>query len=204
MISKTLTKHELNILYKSEIEHTFPPAERKPFSTMAALMDEGAYEPIAFWEDDELVAYALLWTAPETGHVLLDYLGVTSARRGCGIGGQVLTELDQATKGRWDGILAEVEAPQEGAPEYEQQVRRIRFYERCGYRYAGYDVGLFGVHYRMYVCNGQDQNQLMRDQEAIYRTQLNPNWYQRVVQMPLKPGEAVHSWTQLQADGKGM
>ena len=192
MEKRLLTKAELKELYESELKDTFPPAELKPFRAIETLMDRNAYEPISFWEAGTLVAYALLWKAPEVKYVLLDYLGVTAARRGGGIGSQALKALTDVCRGRWDGILAEVENPDPASADYEQQTRRIRFYERCGYRYAGYDIGLFGVHYKVYAQGDLDAARMMADQSTIYRTELKPALFEQVVQLPLKEGETVH------------
>lgn len=192
MTGRLLTKQELKKLYDEELKGTFPPEELKPFRDIEELLDRGLYEPLGFFEGDCLLAYALLWAAPGVRYVLLDYLGVTSARRGGGVGSAVLVALKEHMTGRWDGILAEVEAPDPASPELEQQHRRIRFYERGGFSYAGYDTGLFGVHYRMYACGKQDETLQREAQEGIYRTKFSPELYRRVVQLPLLPGETCY------------
>ena len=192
MTSRTLTENELIHLYETELKSTFPPSELKPLSAIRSLTRRGLYVPLGFWEGETLTAYALLWKAPEVKYVLLDYLGVTAARRGGGIGSQALKALTDVCRGRWDGILAEVENPDPASADYEQQTRRIRFYERCGYRYAGYDIGLFGVHYKVYAQGDLDAARMMADQSTIYRTELTPALFEQVVQLPLKEGETVH------------
>ena len=192
MISRTLTENELIHLYETELKSTFPPSELKPLSAIQSLTDRGLYVPLGFWEGEAMTAYALLWQAPGVRYALLDYLGVTAEKRGGGIGSRVLKELEQAGRERWNGVLAEVEAPDPTSPDYEQQTRRIRFYERCGYRYAGYDIGLFGVHYKVYAQGDLDAARMMADQSTIYRTELKPALFEQVVQLPLKEGETVH------------
>ena len=200
MTARLLTKQELKKLYEEELKSTFPPEELKPFRDMEDLLDRGLYEPLGFFEGDRIAAYALLWAAPGVRYVLLDYLGVTSARRGGGVGSAVLSTLKEYMAGRWDGILAEVEAPDPASSELEQQRRRLRFYERGGFSYTGYDTGLFGVHYCMYVCGKQEETRQREAQERIYRTKFTPELYRRVVQLPLLPGEALYlteNWSEM-------
>lgn len=192
MRREVLSLPQLRQLYEQELTATFPPEELKPLSAMEDLLRRGLYTPLGFYEDGALAAYALLWHTPESGCVLLDYLGVTEKLRGHGLGSQALRETWAAASERFSTLLLEVEAPGDPAgPEYETRVRRIRFYERCGCRYAGFDCALFGVHYREYQYGSADRETALRELEQIYRSQIGPGLYERVVQLPLLPGEPV-------------
>ena len=64
-------------------------------------------------------------------------------------------------------ILAEVEAPEAAEPgERALQERRLDFYRRAGFRYAGFDSRLFGVHYRLLAAGPGEEPELL----AAYRT----------------------------------
>ena len=39
---------------------------------MEELLRRGAYHPVGAWEGEDLVGYALLWTGPASGYVLVD------------------------------------------------------------------------------------------------------------------------------------
>lgn len=59
------------------------------------------------------MGYALLWEAPQRKYVLIDYLGVTAARRNGGLGAELLRLLREKFRS-WDGIIVESEAPEGG------------------------------------------------------------------------------------------
>ena len=86
--------------YQNELCEAFPPNERKPLATMLSLAAEGRYELLGLFDGEALLGYATLWSDPEwPDYVMLDYLGVTAARRSGGLGGQILAELARREAG---------------------------------------------------------------------------------------------------------
>ena len=89
--------------YTQELCASFPACECKPLEAIRALAAEGRYELLGLYDGAALLGYATLWSTPEwPDYVLLDYLGVTAARRNepprpprtasCGSGGRALWE----------------------------------------------------------------------------------------------------------------
>ena len=81
------------------------------------------------------------------------------------------------------------------------QRRRLGFYERNGFVYAGYDCALFGVHYRTLIRTNKpvDPEQVKAAHTAIYRGYMPPKVYERFIQIPLAPGEnprPLERWTE--------
>ena len=77
--------------------------------------------------------------------MLLDYLGVTAARRNGGLGGAILKMLAAREAGRRT-VLVEAEAERSGGPEEERplRLRRLGFYARngCTPVYESFNCGL--------------------------------------------------------------
>ena len=68
--------------YTQELCASFPACECKPLEAIRALAAEGRYELLGLYDGAALLGYATLWSTPEwPDYVLLDYLGVTAARR---------------------------------------------------------------------------------------------------------------------------
>ena len=128
---RELTKEELKTVYEAEMKAAFPPAELKPFSSMAGLMDRGVYRPLGLFEDGSLVSYLLLWTDRSGQYALGDYLGTVAGRRNGGLGGRFL-RLVFSSFPEFKCIFGEVEAPGPEASDEENALRRRRlaFYER--------------------------------------------------------------------------
>ena len=73
--------------YTGELCASFPACECKPLEAIRALAAEGRYELLGLYDGAALLGYATLWSTPEwPDYVLLDYLGVTAARRNGGLG----------------------------------------------------------------------------------------------------------------------
>ena len=118
--------------YTQELCASFPACECKPLEAIRALAAEGRYELLGLYDGAALLGYATLWSTPEwPDYVLLDYLGVTAARRNGGLGGAILKMLAAREAGRRT-VLVEAEAERSGGPEEERplRLRRLGFYAR--------------------------------------------------------------------------
>lgn len=175
-------------LYRRELRHTFPPSERKPLGTIRRHMAAGNYPVWGLFQGEELAAYALLWQAAGERISLLDYLGVPAERRDCGYGSEMLSRLIQVYGGR-STLLAEVEAPEsDQAEERLFQKRRLDFYRRAGFRYAGFDCRLFGVHYHMLAAGSGGREELLQAYRGLYQGHLPRMLYRKFAQIPWKAG----------------
>lgn len=151
-----LTLPELRNLYDTAMAQDFPPAERKPFSAMEALLRRGVYEPLLFTGTaGEPLAYALQVIAPGVPCALIDYFAVRADLRGGGVGTRALHTLRRHYAGRLSALLTECEHPAE-APDPETAKRRIGFYLRAGAQSAAIESRVAGVRYMVLAlpCRG--------------------------------------------------
>ena len=188
-----LTAQQLQRVYQTWMQTDFPPAERKPLSTILALQQQGRYQALGLSDGGALAGYALMWREPGQPFVLLDYLGTDPLRRGQGLGGAFLDLLADRYR-TLRGILAESEAPESGEPAGESlRRRRLAFYQRNGFVYGGYDCALFGVHYKALVRSREpvERAELLKAHQAIYRSHLSPLLYRQFVRLPLAAGQTV-------------
>lgn len=190
---RELTDSQLRELYEGEMRRAFPPDELKPLRAMEGLRAQGKYDALGLWEGEQLLGYAMMWREPDCPFVLLDYLGTMERARGQGLGSRLLGMLREHYPD-CRGIYAEVEAPENGAPEGEAlRLRRLDFYHRNGFRYGGYDCALFGVHYRTLIMGDArvPSEQLLKAHQDIYGEYMPKHIYQRFIQLPLHPGQKV-------------
>ena len=188
---KLLNKCELKSLYNAEIVDDFPRAELKPLRAMLRLMDMGQYDPLLITDDDgNALGYALVWLPRARDGGLLEYLGVLRGKRNNGLGTQALPLLLE----RYGQIFGEVEAPTSDDPaENELRRHRIGFYERNGFRVLDYECALFGVHFKcMYQGPETDDRKVLELHRSVYADYFSPAHMERFIQLPLKPGEAIH------------
>ena len=131
---RAVPPEEVETWYTKELCTAFTPCEQKPLSAIRELMAQGRYELLGLYDGPLLQGYATLWSGPECpGYVLLDYLGVTAARRNGGLGGRMLGLLRERC-GSGTVLIVEAEAPDSGGPPEERPLRerRLAFYRRHG------------------------------------------------------------------------
>lgn len=172
--------------YDRELTQAFPPNERKPLADIKALMDQGRYEVWGLFDGETLLGYATLWMEPaDRSCILLDYLGVTAARRNGGLGGQIVRMLTDQLAGK-SLLLIEAERPVEGDDPAENALRRRRlaFYERCGFVPA-YDMATCGMRFTTFLPHmPADLAPVMALHRAIYGPARTD------VKVPLGPDES--------------
>lgn len=162
---------DLRSWYDTELTRAFPANECKPLGDIQNLVCEGRYEPLGFYDGEDLLGYATLWSHPDwPGYVLLDYLGVTAQRRNRGLGARLLDSLRERYTGK-ALVIAEAETPVPGGDETENnlRLRRIGFYRRCGFTEV-YDTGACGARFRALVLGTLpwEMDHLMAAHRAIY------------------------------------
>lgn len=172
---------ELQSWYDKELSEAFPPRERKPLAVIRELIASGNYTLWGLYDGGTLLGYSALWGAPAHEYVVLDYLGVTAARRNGGIGGQILVRLQEAGV----RLIIESECPGPGADEAENTLRkrRIGFYERSGFR-TRYEMAACGSRFAAMTAGAEEEvPAMMAAHLAVYGGQ-RPD-----VKIPLEPGE---------------
>lgn len=167
---RPVTGGALRDWYDRELTQAFPPNERKPLPNILALIDQGRYEVWGLFDGDTLLGYATLWMEPaDKSCILLDYLGVTAARRNGGLGSQIVRMLAERLAGK-SLLLIEAERPVEGDDPAENALRRRRlaFYERCGLIPA-YDMATCGMRFTTFLPERPaDLAPVMALHKAIY------------------------------------
>ena len=190
---KLLDAVELTQLYQTELVNAFPPTELKPLKSMLNLMEQNRYEALGLYDDNGLHGYALMWLVPGVPYALLDYLGTLEGQRGAGLGTQMLDLLAEHYKD-YRGIFGEAEGVFSSDPEEAAlQKRRLDFYYRNGFRYAGYDCALFGVHYLVLIRGDAEvsSEELTVAHQQIYYSGIPQAARARFIQIPLHEGEAI-------------
>ncbi|MBQ4051687.1 MAG: GNAT family N-acetyltransferase [Oscillospiraceae bacterium] len=136
----------------------------------------GRYDFWAMRDGKELFAYGA--TARADGDVMLDYLAVCRGRRGQGHGTHMLALLEQEFADK--AVFIEVEDPETSCSDGERQIRlrRLRFYQRAGFRDSGVRCNVYGVDFMILLkgpkmCESEAQRRLDR----IYRAVFTPKAY---------------------------
>lgn len=194
---RMLTHEELRRAYERDLTEAFPPAERKPLSSMEKMVRQGVYDPLCLFDEaGEALGYIFLWKHPDGRYMLIDYLCVPAGRRNGGLGGKLLRAVrDYYPAGTV--FIGESEAPTGDAEADGLILRRLGFYARNGAVTLGYDCAMFGVHYKT-ICWAEpmpEEGEIMDKHREIYLGQFGRERYGRYIQIPLAPGEAPYPLT---------
>lgn len=125
--------------------NAFPRAERVPFFMLRrrALRENADFYGI--YNDEEFVG--LTYTVKYMDIIYVFYLAFEPESRGKGFGSAALEEI----KSRFDGyrIILNIEKPDANSSNNEERIRRRSFYEKNGFKRAGFTTIEKGVEFEM-------------------------------------------------------
>lgn len=130
------------------MERSFPANERMP---MDVLLSRRGSEMLAILEDGRFCGFINLLTRRDICHIL--FFAVVEDGRGRGVGTETLRLVRALKPGL--RIIADLEAPDDGAPNAAQRLSRWRFYQRCGYEETGVTYRWRGERYAILSSGGR-------------------------------------------------
>ncbi len=141
-LSKDLPEYEqVKNLYRT----AFPKEERMPWRMIMRMTRRRSLRSAVYYDGKALVGLSLC--AVEEEQVFLFYLAVTTEIRNRGYGSMILTSLKEEYAGKVLFLDSERLDPE--APNNEQRIRRMAFYERNGIHQTGAFTHYGGVDYEL-------------------------------------------------------
>lgn len=110
-------------------EGAFPANEKQKFATIVERICTHKEFLYVLKNDDEVVAFALIYSLEITGYLLLDYLAIKDSARNRGLGTKLLVELKNLLLGKNVSLILEVDDPNFGEDK-ELKNRRLGFYKK--------------------------------------------------------------------------
>jgi GNAT superfamily N-acetyltransferase len=113
----------------------FASDELKSYQHLSLLMSKKNYKLLLAKDPiiDEIVGYAFIYEFNHLQAIWLDYMAIDNQYRGSGYGALLFKKLTNWKQNRFTGLFIEVEIPEDNEGfTRENQLRRIRFYERLG------------------------------------------------------------------------
>lgn len=124
----------------------FPKEERAPLFTLYHKTKKEQNHFHAIVDKDEFVG--LLYTIEDVGIVYVFFFAIQEEKRGQGYGSKVLTMVKDMYPGRTVTLMIE-DTEKKDADNYEQRIRRLKFYERNGFTQLHVHVNEVGVEYEL-------------------------------------------------------
>lgn len=131
-------------------ESAFPERERVPLHMLVDACTDPCVSLSAFYDED-FCGFASVFSGVRVTYVA--YLAVDASRRSMGYGSRILSAVKQAHAGKQ--IVLDVEPPLPGAPNLDQRLSRIAFYERNGFGVSDWLLDQGGETYLVLNTDGE-------------------------------------------------
>lgn len=135
-------KKQIKKLYKS----AFPFYERAPFSLLMKRTDNGRDSFYAIVEENSFIG--LVYTITCEKMVYVFFLAVTEENRGKGYGSKMLEKIREMHGGKPVTLMIE-DTEETSAKNMDERIRRLKFYERNGFKRLHIKINEAGVRYEL-------------------------------------------------------
>ncbi len=149
---------------------TFPYEERRDFTDQADCLKDSRFNFFEIYDNDVAVGFVSLWDLCE--FVFIEHIAIDPDKRSGGYGSRAVDLVKETYK---KTVILEAEAP-----ETEQQIKRIRFYDRLGFKvndypyeqpsyHGGEGVPLLILSYPDLITEAEFQNFLTKTRSSAYK-----------------------------------
>lgn len=146
LIVKTTSKKlqnykKIRTLYKS----SFPRKERFPHAVLQIMKHFKLVEAFVFYDEEQLCGFSYLIVQEKA--VFIMYLAVNDELRGKGYGSEILKCIKSKYPDKT--IILDIEELNPQAKNYEQRIRRVKFYKKNGFYQTNQYFAMRGVRYEI-------------------------------------------------------
>ncbi len=123
-----ITEERFDLVF-SKMTAAFPYEERRDISDQKECLNNNFFKFSEIFDKETVVGFIAFWNFPE--FVFIEHIAIDEDKRAGGYGSKTIELVKESYK---KPIILEAEAP-----ETEQQIKRIRFYDRLGFKINSYD-----------------------------------------------------------------
>lgn len=123
-----ITEERFDLVYE-KMTAAFPYEERRDISDQKECLNNKYFKFSEIFDNEAVVGFIALWDFPE--FIFIEHIAIDEDKRAGGYGSKTIELLKETYK---KPVILEAEAP-----ETEQQIKRIRFYDRLGFKINSYD-----------------------------------------------------------------
>lgn len=123
-----ITEERFDLVF-SKMTAAFPFQERRDISDQKECLNNKFFKFLEIFDKETDVGFITIWDFPE--FVFIEHLAIDEEVRSGGYGSKTIGLVKETYK---KPIILEAEAP-----KTEQQIKRIRFYDRLGFKMNSYD-----------------------------------------------------------------
>lgn len=163
---------------ESLYENAFPKSERAPFWFLRHKAKQSDVSFNSLYEDESWIG--LIYMSEYEDILLVLYFAIDASCRSGGYGTKVLTALREDHLDK--RIVLTIEPIDEQADNYEQRVKRKRFYEKNGFTSAGIIVEGLGQAFEMLISGGSVTPEEVR---TVYKSFLGGFLWTMLSRLPV-------------------
>lgn len=123
-----ITEERFDLVF-SKMVAAFPYEERRDILDQKECLKNGYFKFFEIFDGETDVGFITLWVFEE--FVFIEHIAIDEEKRAGGYGSKAIEFVKETYK---KPVILEAEAP-----ETEQQIKRIRFYNRLGFKMNDYD-----------------------------------------------------------------
>lgn len=167
------------------MKYDFPTEELKSEELILKFAGKNMYFPYGLFEDNNLIAYAMLFKLKNSEYMLMDYYAVLKEFRSKRYGSVFLKMLKEKLS-YLKGIIFEVESGNTALNETELEIckKRISFYLNNGLIKKDLTCILNGVELRIFLLVGSENanaDTLYNELDSIYKVMYGNEIYNKSV-----------------------
>ena len=162
--------------------NSFPKYEQLPWWILRFLTVRKEIDITAYYDGEVLCGFTYTVTAGNILFVL--FFAVENTLRGKGYGSAILEHLKESNPEK--SVLLNVELLDPNADNYEERVRRFRFYEKNGFYDTKYDIEEVGGVFRVLATTPTFDNE---EYLRVFRKMSFGFWKPKIMRAERKEGE---------------
>ncbi len=152
----------------------FPKSERVPWWLFSFTAKFGCKRLTAYLDGDRFCGFTYhIFTKSS---LLVLFFAVDENCRGCGYGSAILQYLRKTYPNRT--LLLHVEPPLADAPNLDERLHRIAFYQKNGFMDTGFTVTEIGGDFRIFACG--ERVDIISEYKKVFRALSAGLWNVRV------------------------
>ena len=187
---RDMSPDEMRATYLEHMINVFPENELKPCDSIYKEMQENKFLACGMFAGKELIGYVFTACMPGREQLFGQYIVVKEDYRSLGIG-SLMMDMVMKHYSSYRCFMADVEDPEYSldADDRKNRERRMRFYERNGFRRTRVKAHVYGVDYEV-IARGisaePNDNEIYEAANAIYESMAAPGAFPDMFQVRIE------------------
>lgn len=176
-------------MYINTIKNYFHLVRENGFIFIKKLYKKGILKLYKIIDENQFVGFLITTSSKNSKCLKLDFFAILPQYQSRGYGGQVIKKIKEISHDYY-GIFIEVEKVGLGRDEEENKIRekRIKFYERNGFKKLSFEVNVFNVIFSSYILFTNDiieDEKILEDVKKVYLAEFGEKKFNKYIEIIL-------------------